>query len=165
MIEEIHNVGGSGFVHLRDLLPTAAHFEKHRERRGTTGGREQLQLFPERNAICTHTQEAFGEKIVEKGDARGEGRKRRGRANAESVDKSWMPQMLAEKLHDEKNLAFYKFVVRTLPEDIVRDALMRALDVPQRNIRRSRGALFASIVAPQLEVRRRKRSHSSPTAT
>ena len=73
--------------------------------------------------------------------------------------------MLAQKLNDEKNLAFYKFVVRRLPEEIIRDALMRALDVPQRNIRRSRGALFASIVAPDLNARRQKRNHSSSTAS
>lgn len=162
MVEEIHNIGGAGFVRLGSLLPTAESFSSNREERGK-GGNSQLQLFPEENAINTYEQKALGEERVI-GDARGK-RERRGRANNESVDKSWMPNMLAQKLNDEKNIAFYKFVVRRLPEEIIRDAFMRALDVPQRNIRRSRGALFASIVAPELNTRRRKQDHSSPTAT
>ncbi len=162
MTEEIHSIGGAGFAHLRDLLPTPESFSNNREKRGK-GGNSQLQLFPEENAINTYAQEALGKDWV-KGDARGE-RERRGRNNAESVDKAWLPHMLAQKLDDERNLDFYKFVVRRLPEEIIRDALMRALDVPQRNIRRSRGALFASIVAPELKARRRKRRHSSSTTT
>jgi hypothetical protein len=154
MTQENHDVHGAGFAHLRALLPTADSFAKIHEQRGTLGGNKQLSLFPGKNASNAYEQKALGEERVI-GGAGGK-RERRGRTNAESVDKSWMPQMLAEKLRDEKNLAFYKFVVRRLPEEIIRDALMRALDVPQRNIRRSRGALFASIVAPHLNARRRR---------
>ncbi len=161
MIEETHIIRGAGFVHVKKLLPSAECYSaKNHEERGK-GGKESSS-FPEENAINTHEQKALGKDWV-KGDARGR-RERKGATNAKAVDKSWMPQMLAEKLNDEKDLAFYKFVVRRLPEEIIRDALMRALDVPQRNIRRSRGALFASIVAPELKARRRTRTHSSSPA-
>ncbi len=163
MTQDIHDAHGAGFVHLRNLLPAAESFATTRKQRGTLGGSKQLSLFPEENAINAYRQKAFREDWV-KGDARGK-RERREPAGSAAVDKSWMPNMLAEKLRDEQNLAFYKFVVRRLPEEIVRDALMRALDVPQRNIRRSRGALFASILAPYLKTRRRPRTQSESSAT
>jgi len=157
MIEEIHSNRGAGFEHLRDLLPFGELFAINRRKWGK-GGHSQTQLFPEENATNIYAQEALEKGIVEKGDARGKGRKGKGAANAPAVDKSWMSQMLAEKLKDERNLAFYKFVVRRLPEHLIRDALTRALDTPLRNIRRSRGALFASILSPHLKTRRDTKS-------
>jgi hypothetical protein len=165
MTQDIHDRHGSGFMRLRLLLPDVANCHpaepKPRERRGTTGGKEQLSIFPE-NAINTHEQKALGkERVI--GDARGK-RERKGSSHDAVVDKPWMPQMLADKLNDEHNLAFYKFVVRRLPENVIRDALTRALDTPLRSIRRSRGALFASIVSPHLK-NRRTGTHSSPNST
>ena len=163
MTEETHNVRGAGFVHVKKLLPNAECYSaKNHEGRGTRGGRESPEISEE-NAIDTYIQAALGKDWVI-GGAGGK-RERKGATNAKAVDKPWMPNMLAQKLNDEKNLAFYKFVVRRLPEEIIRDALMRALDVPGKNIRRSRGALFASIMAPHLKARRRKQNDSSSTAT
>ena len=162
MSQEIHDLHGAGFVHLGAMLPSPEELASHRERWGTLGGNKQLTLFQEENAINAYDQKALGAERVIGGS--GGKRERRGHKHVESVDKSWMPSMLAQKLNDEENLSFYKFVVRRLPEEIIRDALMRALDVPQRNIRRSRGALFASIVAPELKARRRTRTHSSSPA-
>ena len=116
MTQENHDAHGAGFVHLRDLLPAAESFTKTHERRGTLGGNKQLSLFREENAVNTYRQKAFRKDWV-KGDARGK-RERREPADSATVDKSWMPHMLAEKLRDEKNLAFYKFAVRRLPEEI-----------------------------------------------
>jgi hypothetical protein len=61
--------------------------------------------------------------------------------------------VLARQLDDERSLDFYRLVVRKVPEHLIRDALMRALDVPKRDIRRSRGALFASIIREHLPKR------------
>ena len=55
---------------------------------------------------------------------------------------------LASALRDEKSIAFFQVVTRSVPREVVSDALERALNA--RNIRKSRGALFAHIVRPYL---------------
>jgi hypothetical protein len=107
-------------------------------------------------------QKAFWEEMVERGNARGEGRKRREPAQSAAVDIRCKAFVLARQLDDERSLAFYQLVVRKVPEHLIRDALARALDVPRRDIRRSRGALFASIVREHLPNRRR--SNSNPNS-
>ena len=147
MSPENHDPHGAGFVHLANLLPSLEDIGSNTKK--------QLSLF-QQNAFNTDTEKALG--IERELGGTGGKRERKGSSNHAAVDKPWMPQMLAEKLNDERNLAFYKFVVRRLPEHIVRDALMRALDTPIRNIRRSRGALFASIVSPCLKARRHSKN-------
>ncbi len=146
MPQEHHDAHGAGFVRLGSLLPSLDDIGSNTS--------NQLSILPE-NAFNTHEQKALGiERVIE-----GAGGKREGKGSLShaAVDKPWMPGMLAAKLNDERNLAFYKFVVRRLPEDVIRDALTRALDTPLRNIRRSRGALFASILSPHLKNRRRSK--------
>jgi hypothetical protein len=65
--------------------------------------------------------------------------------------------VLAEQLDDERSLAFYQHVIRAVPEDLIRDALTRARDVPRRDVRRSRAALFTSIIRQHLPTRTRTR--------
>jgi hypothetical protein len=55
---------------------------------------------------------------------------------------------LADALADAKSLAWYRKVVATLPREVVQDAFARARDARREDIRRSRAALFTSIVRP-----------------
>jgi len=157
MTQDSHAPREAGFTHLRDLLPdpveiVLASTPPSNEGRGTTGGRESLP-FPV-NADCDH-REAFGEGGVrrEKGvRGRREGRGGRGRA----VDSSkCFADYLARRLRDEKSTAWYQLVVRVVPREVVQDALARTLDAPRRDIRRSRAALFTSIVLPHVRRARR----------
>ncbi len=149
---DIHDSHGSGFTHLRDILPGVLRPEGG----GRGGGREsEIDRNIEGKIPEMQVQKALGKEMERKGDARGEGRKRRGYDQTEAVDRRCKALVIARQLNDEKNLAFHEFVLRRVPEDVVRDALVRALDVPLRNVRRSRGALFASILAPHLKKRRR----------
>ena len=60
---------------------------------------------------------------------------------------------LTDRLDDPKSLAFYRRVVASLPAEIVRDALTRALDLQPAKVRRSRAAYFTSLVQPHLQRR------------
>lgn len=154
MTQDIHDRHGSGFVHLGSLLPEVAKFcptdRKPRERRGTTGGREPPEFLDE-NALQENYVKAFREEW-ELGGAGGK-RERRDRNRRTSVDIRCKALALSRELDDERSLAFYKLVIRKVPEYVIRDALMRALDTPRQAIRKSRGALFASIVRPHLPSR------------
>ncbi len=55
---------------------------------------------------------------------------------------------LARDLDDPASLAWYRQVAAALEEDLILDALHRALNVPAHRLRRSRAALFTSFVAP-----------------
>jgi hypothetical protein len=57
---------------------------------------------------------------------------------------------LADKLGDTKSLAFFRRVARVVPAEIIRDALVNALDLRPSDIRRSRAAYFTSLVMPHL---------------
>lgn len=58
---------------------------------------------------------------------------------------------LASALRDEKSIVFFRLVARAVPREVIRDALMRALDA--QSVHRSRAALFAHIVRPHLSRR------------
>ncbi len=55
---------------------------------------------------------------------------------------------LADALDDRKSFAWYCKVVAHLPREVVLDAFQRARDTRRQDIRRSRAALFTSIVRP-----------------
>jgi hypothetical protein len=155
MSQNSHNLHGAGFVRLRELLPDPTEFPQpsavHRERRGTRGGREFSELL-KKNAICITTQTAFRDKKVGLG-VWGKGRKKRDSTQPTIVDIRCKSLVLARQLDDEPSLPFYRLVVRKVPEQVIRDALMRTLDVPKRDIRRSRAALFTSIIREHLPRR------------
>ena len=71
---------------------------------------------------------------------------------------------LAERLHDWRSLAFYRKVARSLPEEVVRDALSRALDVPRHAIRRSRAAYFTTLIVKSLPKNRRFHGPNQPAS-
>jgi hypothetical protein len=60
---------------------------------------------------------------------------------------------LADRLDDSKSLAFYRRVAASVPAEVIRDALTRALDLRPANVRRSRAAYFTSLVRPYLQHR------------
>jgi hypothetical protein len=71
-------------------------------------------------------------------------------SDAGAVDSQCFADYLSRRFGDEKSLAFYELVVARVPREVVHDALVRALEVPQRDIRRSRAALFTALVRPHL---------------
>jgi hypothetical protein len=60
---------------------------------------------------------------------------------------------LADRLDDAKSLAFYRLVAASVPAEVIRDALTRALDLPLAHVRRSRAAYFTSLIRPHLQRR------------
>lgn len=57
---------------------------------------------------------------------------------------------LAQKLGDTKSMAFFRRVAKVLAPEVIRDALVRALDLRPSDVRRSRAAYFTSIIMPHL---------------
>ena len=57
---------------------------------------------------------------------------------------------LAERLSDTKSMAFFRRVAEVLAPEVIRDALVRALDLRPSDVRRSRAAYFTSIIMPHL---------------
>ena len=57
---------------------------------------------------------------------------------------------LADKLGDRKSMAFFHRVAEVLAPEVIRDALVRALDLRPSDVRRSRAAYFTSIIMPHL---------------
>ena len=57
---------------------------------------------------------------------------------------------LADKLGDAKSMAFFRRVAEVLAPEVIRDALVRALDLRPSEVRRSRAAYFTSIIMPHL---------------
>ena len=54
---------------------------------------------------------------------------------------------LAEALNDMGSLPFYRRCVEWYDEDFLRETLEKVLSIPQRQIRRTRGALFNKLVS------------------
>ena len=111
-------------------------------REGTTGiGEATSQEEPnERNGKKTHLQQrSFWDE-----GCRGEGIPACGQAAEQTAS------YLADKLGDAKSLAFFRRVAKVVPAEVIRDALVTALDLRPSDIRRSRAAYFTSLVMPHL---------------
>ena len=63
---------------------------------------------------------------------------------------------LADKLGDPKSIAFFRRAAEVLPPEVIRDALVKALDLRPSDVRRSRAAYFTSLIMPHLRRRDRK---------
>lgn len=180
---------GAGFVHLSDMLPlvvTMRHGESsctlpahllermlrvpnleamllrlvdphavHKERETTEG--EDVLNIPEtnENGIYMYTQNPFPLDGV-----RGSGEEEDRTRNSDAENHEHLAAYLATKLRDEKSMAWYRLVARRVDRSVIQDALMRALDIPARDLRRSRGAVFTAIVRPHL--RNSKPNSSQP---
>ena len=57
---------------------------------------------------------------------------------------------LADKLGDAKSMAFFRRAAEVLPPEVIRDALVKALDLRPSDVRRSRAAYFTSLIMPHL---------------
>ena len=75
---------------------------------------------------------------------RGEGAPTRGEAAEQTAS------YLADKLGDTKSKAFFRRVAEVVPAEVIRDALVRALDLRPSDVRRSRAAYFTSLIMPHL---------------
>jgi len=84
-------------------------------------------------------------------EGEGEGVSETGDNPGPAADIERIAAHLAFALRDEKSIAFFRIVARAVPREVIRDALTRALDAC--SIRKSRGALFAHIVGPNLRQR------------
>jgi hypothetical protein len=97
------------------------------------------------NGIYMYTKNPFPLK-----EDRGLGKEENIECNSHVDNPEQLAAYLATKLSDEKSIAWYRMVARRVDHNIIRDALMRALDIPARDLRRSRGAVFTAIVRPHL---------------
>lgn len=144
-MRETHSTNGVGFVRLGAILPQSV---QTRAKRGF-GGDVRVPGSPE-------TQNAFHEFSETRSERSGseeayEVRNKPAHATPVDNDIERVAAHLAFALRDQRSLAFYRLVARALPREVIRDALMRALDA--HAVRRSRGALFAHIVRPHLQQR------------
>jgi hypothetical protein len=78
------------------------------------------------------------------GESRREGISTRGQAAERTAS------YLADKLGDSKSIAFFRRVAEVLPPEVIRDALVKALDLRPSDVRRSRAAYFTSLIMPYL---------------
>lgn len=65
---------------------------------------------------------------------------------------------LADRLNDWHSIAWYRQVTRRVSPSIVRDALVRTLDVPASCIRKSRAAYFTTLIRGHV----RRGRHEAP---
>ena len=110
------------------------------------------------NAVYMYTQKPFPLPLKAE---RGAGEEENIGCNSEVNNPERYAAYLAEKLRDEKSLAWYRMVARRVDRVIIHDALVRALDIPARDLRRSRGAVFTAIVRPYLRDSKANSSHQS----
>jgi len=57
---------------------------------------------------------------------------------------------LADALGDWSSIAFFRRVVERVPAEVIREALVAALDVPRKEVRRSRAAYFTAVLRRRL---------------
>ena len=57
---------------------------------------------------------------------------------------------LADALGDWSSIAFFRRVVSRVPAEVIREALLAALDVPRQDLRRSRAAYFTAVLRRRL---------------
>jgi hypothetical protein len=119
---------------------------------GEEGGRGKKgqELFPVTNAVQNQNYENALRLGEEASGGVGEEGERAAQTAAPVDDNERLADYLATRLGDEKSLAFYGLVARSVPREVIGDALSRALDVPRQNVRRSRAALFTALIRPHL---------------
>jgi hypothetical protein len=142
LLERLLGVPNLGAALFRLVDPQLVH-----EERGTTGG-EKFPRIPgtSGNGIQKYLSEPFSLKRVR--GKRGEEENRVPVSNGDNSER--LARHIAATLHDEKSIAWYRLVARRVDHEVIREALTRALDVPARDLRRSRGAVFTALVRPHL---------------
>lgn len=61
----------------------------------------------------------------------------------------WLAALLAHALRDDRSLRFYRLVAETVPLGRIRGALSLALELDEREVKRSRAAYFTAILRPE----------------
>jgi hypothetical protein len=123
------------------------------------GGRGSTENLPSLPVTLNASQESSG---TQGGSSRGVG----GASCDEPVDDvDNFAGYLADAFDDAKSLAWYRKVVRTLPRPVVQDALVRTREARRSDIRRSRAALFTSIVRPLMPPKPSSRYANSPPSS
>jgi hypothetical protein len=107
------------------------------EKAGTTGKEEAVR---QNGAEDVFGQRSFGWDEKSLGD--------RVSVRAQAAERT--ASYLADKLGDPKSIAFFRRAAEVLPPEVIRDALVKALDLRPSNVRRSRAAYFTSLVMPHL---------------
>jgi hypothetical protein len=82
----------------------------------------------------------------------------RGEEGAAAVDN--VASYLADALEDPRSLRFFRLVAANVPGDVIRECLTRARDIPRRDIRRSRAAVFTKLVLPHLKHCHREHAYA-----
>jgi hypothetical protein len=108
-------------------------------RKGTTGASQQEEADEPNGTQTGSKQRSFWDERP-----RGDGIS----ACRQSAEQT--ASYLADKLGDAKSMAFFRRVAEVLPAEVIRDALVAALDLRPCDIRRSRAAYFTSLVMPHL---------------
>lgn len=128
-------------AHLRSLLLASCYPQAvHGEGKPTEGMR--LPLSPRNETINNNSFPSVGE-------GKGSG------GNHGGPSPEQLASQLADQLSDHHSLPFYRLVAAQVPAEVIRDALVRALEPAPRDIRRSRAAYFTALVRPYLPRRRR----------
>ena len=141
---------------LVELVLGEAHPQSIPKRRGTIGGGDSKLPGNERERFFKNRFRSFAQE--EKNLQVGEGQ----RTPAADNPADRLASFLADRFDDWKSYGFFLQVSRTLPEHTVRDLLTRALDVPERNIRRSRAALFTALAQKAMAESQCPSTSSSP---
>lgn len=126
---------------VRDALLRLA-FRAEGGGRGRENASENAMSIPEQRESSAFPQAFFPGRDE---GSRGEGRGR----HLDDVELE-IAHRLAADLRDSRSLAWYRRVARRLPLEVIQDALARALEPPEREVRRSRAALFTAIVKRRL---------------
>lgn len=131
------------------LSPTDIHSSSREAKRGFGG---DVKRCPSSLEALNAFQNSSGMRSERLGNGEAfEGRASPARTTPVDNDIERIAAHLASALRDEKSIVFFRLVARAVPREVIRDALMRALDA--QSVHRSRAALFAHIVRPHLPRR------------
>lgn len=132
----------------------SARFGKEGDIQGEEGQRSPTDLDESRKEkIDIPLPHSFSSgREVERGKEGCRGGAERDGGFAEAVDT--LADLLAGELDDARSLRLFRRVVREVPLRKVGWALDIALDLPDKDIRRSRGAYFTTMIKPHLWPRR-----------
>jgi hypothetical protein len=142
LLERLIGVPNLGAALFRLVDPQFVHEERGK------GGEKSVSLpGTSGNGFQKYLSEPFSLKRVR--GTRGEEENAAPVSNGDNSER--LARHIAATLHDERSIAWYRLVARRVDHEVIREALTRALDVPARDLRRSRGAVFTALMRPHLK--------------
>lgn len=153
----------TGPIALKDLLPVLPIQEDIHSVFGSKGGKGDSKNSSRNPVTLNAFNNSSGTLVPDPGESTGIAR---GNDSIEAVDNEQHAVYIADAFDDMRSLAWYRLVLRVVPREVVWDAFVRARDLTRSNVRRSRAALFTSIVRHHVDSRRplRRRPPTEPTA-